>query len=243
MVFTGIYVYLTHKLLKVNEANNKTNLDFYREQIRLSSIPLIAVSIPKQSNDFHVRLDIENTVNLPAYDLDIWICSMVDNSDYPKKELYQEGVGLINKEYLKRNINNLLVDGELYSLYDRGLYPVLQGNYRIKLGTTFKFLPTTILLVIQYKDHLGNNYYQEYIMEFTGSDYRKLIIAEIIPSSILPCKRFDLSAGPKLKKDENIPKELDNFYDLLKAGLWAPAFNSEDRVSVEHKWEFDKIKD
>lgn len=249
VVFTGIYVALTYKLTRESTKNNNINVDYYREQLRLSCMPIITVFIPDQEDSRNVSINIENIGNLPAYDLDIWFVSAVHNDDHPKSKLARLSKDKEHKRYLKLINKNSLADGEFYGLIDYGAYSVLHGNYMIKLNSVFAFEPYSLYLLLQYKDHIGNNYYQLYSLSHS-ENFDRLIIDNIKPSTLKTHPRFDLNdirldeSERKIEKgkSKNIPKDVEYLYELVRAGINLGLLQNGNVERVESKWKIERLK-
>ncbi len=249
VVFTGVYVFLTYRLSRESAKTNIINQSFYKEQLRLSCMPLFSVNIPRQNDEFNIELLLENVGSFPAYDVDIWLISTVHNDDFPRNKLNKYIKGAKNKKVFEKIDSSELAPGSFYALFDRGCYATLQANNRVKISSTFIFHPYSLDLLIQYRDHIGNNYFQQYCLSYVENDSKRLIIDEIRPSSIKPVERFDLIRPHfdkdfkkiRKEKDENLPEELEYLYQLVKAGHVADSFLSKDISKVESKWEIEKF--
>lgn len=248
VIFTGIYVALTYKLTRESKKNNDINVNFYQEQLRLSCTPIITVLIPDQKDDRNISIIIENNGKLPAYDLDIWLISTVYDDDYPKSKLAKLSKDKTNKKYLKLIDKDYLANGEFYGLVDYGVYSVFHGDYMIKLNSAFAFDIYSLDLLLQYKDHIGNNYYQRYSLSHS-ENFNRLIIDNITPSILKTHPRFDLhdiriDEKNKIEngKSKNIPKDVEFLYELVKAGVNARLLQNGTVERVESKWEIERIK-
>lgn len=249
VILTCIYVLLTHKLSKQSAKNNIINQSFYQEQIRLSCIPLFSVNTPKQESEFDIELYVDNIGSFPAYDLDIWFLSTVNNEDFSRNKLRKFVKGEKNKKEFRKLDSNELAEGDFYALFDRGFYPTLQTSHRIKLKSTFVLYPYSLDLLIQYKDHIGNNYYQHYCLSYTDDKKHRLIVDDRRPDIIKPIEKFTLikpvidkvNNEITIEKGDNLPKELDYLYKLIKAGINGETLINEKISAVENRWEIERI--
>ncbi|MDD4994226.1 MAG: hypothetical protein PHR83_18550 [Paludibacter sp.] len=132
---------------------------------------------------------------------------------------------------------------------DYGVYSVFHGDYMIKLNSVFPFDIYSLDLLLQYKDHIGNNYYQRYSLSHS-ENFDRLIIDNITPSILKTHPRFDLHdirIDEKVKKIENgksknIPKDIEFLYELVKAGVNSRLLQNGSVERVESKWKIERIK-
>lgn len=249
VIFTGIYVALTYKLTRESTKNNDINVTFYQEQLRLACMPLVTVLIPEQKDNRNISIIIENNGKLPAYDLDIWLISTVNNNDYPKSKLARLTKDKIRKKFLNFINNEYLANGEYYGLIDYGFYSVFHADYMIKLNSGFPFDIYSLDLLLQYRDHIGNNYYQRYSLSHS-ENFDRLIIDNVTPNILKTHPRFDLhdkridEKANKIEngKSKNIPKEIDFLYELVKAGFSTSLLQNGSVERVESKWEIKRIE-
>lgn len=68
-ILTGIYVYLTRKLVKLSDEANRRNQQAVREQIRVMIAPYLRCSV-YQSRD-ELRFKLSNVGSGPAFDIDV----------------------------------------------------------------------------------------------------------------------------------------------------------------------------
>jgi hypothetical protein len=241
VAFTGIYVFLTYRLMKESRKNNKNNLDFYKEQLRLSTIPLISINIPKQKSVKEVNILIENIGQLPAFNIDVWIISEVHNEDFPKKKLVKLIKDKGHRDIVKYIDIKRFADDQFYSLYDRGVYAILPGSYRINLNSKFAFDPYSIDLLLQYQDHAGNNYYQRYCLSRIKEKNNQLIIDDITPNSLKTHPRFEFEPVESEEIRKSIPEDIKYIYELMRSGVYLGILGEDKVTSVENKWELEKI--
>lgn len=224
VAFTGIYVFLTYRLIKITTQNSKTNN-------RINSLPLIDCRIIKQRKK--IRLQIQNISHNSAFDLDIWFFGILFDSTISKRDLLNKYV-FDDKNQLEDDVNLHFVDDEQYAVSERGIYPTLPINKMIDYEIKYPFKIDQFDIYIQYRDHIGNNYGQLYWFYEKDNEFT---LGKINPDIIYPTNRLDLTDDKQnLKK---IPKE---FYHMILRNYYSidgrRILNNEN-FEVESRW---KIK-
>ncbi len=223
-VFTGIYVYLTFRLLKSAKDSSKN-------QERISALPLFECRIDSKKGK--KILKISNISNNPAFDVDIWFYTILFDETISKKELLNKYIFKDKKNKIKKTEKVKLLEDEQYCLFERSLHANLPGKRKIEYTIEYPIECDQFEIILQYRDHIGNNYTQLYWIFNESGRFR---LGFVYPKTIQKAERIELDDAESLKL-KNIPEK---FHYTLKRhlfGIMANHLLENNDNSVEDRWE------
>jgi hypothetical protein len=172
-ILTALYVILTFRILRVSTKALKTNL-----------MPLL---FPRVSfKDKKLIFYLENLSSFPAFNIDLWIIGTFNQEEYPYEKILSDEY----RKSVKINFNKTLYnyESEFYGILDRAIYYEFPPKSKIEFELSFGNVPTTINLIMQFQDSLGNNFvYQTWLYE--DGDRMRQGFLKYIP--LKKCSRID----------------------------------------------------
>ncbi|MFZ5978986.1 MAG: hypothetical protein EO766_09330 [Hydrotalea sp. AMD] len=227
---TACYVYLTYRLLRVASKTNDTNRNLLTEQFRLSNFPILNfVSYSEENLNY---LKIQNIGNTPSYDIDIWLFLTITDEEITPENYFDTYVPDKNKKYIKFD---KIKYSDNWGISDRGCYPVLIPKASIHIPLNYPPVDDWFFdVLIQYRDVLGNNYYQRLLYKSNHLDGQPYVADEIEPPIPTLIERIDFT-------DEKLDaKKLNEafawLYENYKASFYADSLITGLNVGPSLKW-------
>jgi hypothetical protein len=224
-ILTGIYVYLTGKLVKAsNEAT--------RQQVRALTAPYLRCYVYQSKKP---RFKLSNVGNGPAYDIDLLVLG-----HYAEVELGS----LLTKKDSKGNSITFEPDEEgIFNIFDRIVYGYAFPKSEVDAPFAFPKHPGSLSILLQYRDISGDNFAQLlwFFENFSGHKrYYKLGACD--PEVIQVSPRIEFESTPfklVIKESKKLPKAFQKargYRDFERAFCFAvssshfvPDFEIEDR--------------
>jgi hypothetical protein len=185
-VITGIYVYLTYKLLRESRKANEVNSSALERQFRISTLPHLYCDIKVSDSTV---LQILNVGKNPAVDVDVMTIGVIGEDEL--------GVATLKKDYVSKGFQDLAPTPDeegLYGISDRVVYSVFPFGKKVEVAKYFPITPSSIWVLLQYRDIFGINYSQLYW--FTLSPFSKgktfYVLSSIAPKKLESSERVDL---------------------------------------------------
>lgn len=167
-LLTALYVILTFRILKENRRNNE-----------LSAHPQLYCEVKIEGGE--ARFSIINPGGIPAIDVGALILAHYHEDDQDVMSFLNEHVGEGWPER-KRIVDTH--DG-FYSVYDNFDFPVVPAGKRVSVSPGFSKLTDQFLVLFQFRNFFGENYYQVY---WFCSDHRntnrRITLGSIQPPGI-----------------------------------------------------------
>lgn len=233
-ILTGIYVYLTRKLVKSSNEANRQNQQAIKEQIRVMTAPYLRCNVCELDEKLGIKLS--NIGNAPAYDIDLLILG----------HYYEEEVD-ITKFVAKDGNGNLIkfnLDEEgFFHIYDRICYGYAFPRSEVSALLQFPERPSSVTMLIQYRTMSSDNYAQIYWF-FENSDetkqFYKLGVCDPKVIQVSPRIEYELETLKLVvENNEEIPAALkestgyrefnDAFKFAVSSGYFVGGFDVEDR--------------
>jgi len=227
---TACYVYLTYRLLRVASNTNDTNRNLLKEQFRLSNFPVLNFTTYADKDLNYLK--IQNIGNTPSYDLDIWLFITLTDEELTPEMYYDKYVADKNKKYIK--FDNIK-DSDNWGVSDRGCYPVLTPKASIHIPLNYPPIDEWFFdVLIQYRDVLGNNYYQRLLYKSNHLDGQPYVADEIEPPIPTLIDRIDFTDDKlDLKK---LNEAFSWLYESHKASFYSDYLVTGTQVGPSLKW-------
>ncbi len=223
----------TRKELKRSANAQEVTTKLLTEQIRINNIPFLEYkSVYKNVTEY---LMIKNLSDNHAFDIDISLYVMIDNSNYPLNEFINENVD--EKYRNKINIDEL-IDDEFYCIYEKGIYQTLPKNQKIEIPIIYPVDVRYFHLFIQYRDSLGNNYSQNTF--FGNINNSEKTYSQVSTEPVFPVvtKRVDWYRD---KEGKSFPKFIKDIFSLRKSGIYVSRLKNKDYQGAEDNWEMTDV--
>jgi hypothetical protein len=233
-ILTGIYVYLTRKLVKSSNEANRQNQQAIKEQIRVMTAPYLRCRV-YQSGD-ELRFKLSNIGNGPAYDIDFLALGH-----------YSEEVFDISQFVAKNSKGDLIApkldEWGFFHIYDRACYGYAFPKSEVDAPFAFHEHPKDLAILLQYRDLSDDNFVQIYwfFESFVGpGKFYKLGACD--PRVIEVSPRIEFETEPLrlvVEQDKELPKALKEAYGYqefkksfdiaISSGYFVSHFEIEDR--------------
>lgn len=218
----------TREELKRTADAQESSSKLLTEQIRINNIPYLQFSFGQV--DMDNILIISNNSDNPAYDIDVRLFISIDNSEYTLENFIVDRVKSNDTPKIKFGENDLL-DGMWYYISDRGIYNYFPKGKKIEIPLDYIDPILYFEVFIQFRDVLGNNYYQHIHYAINGDSetpYIDNIIEPIVPMVI---DRFNFN--------EEIKDDDDLFANIMKTNsvsIYANFLDYREYSFLENKW-------
>lgn len=227
-ILTGIYVLLTHKLLRENRQANE-------QQSRILTLPHLCCNVNEKKDK--LMLTIRNIGNVPACDIDILAVAVYfeENIDIPT----------FMADYVRTKYRNyaLRTDKEgKYGVYDHMVYAFFPFKKKIVTELSFPVCPEQTLTLLQYRSVLGVNYSSVYWFYKSEEGIYKL--GALDPNIITPSPRVNYDENSVLKTIDKcpIPKHIkeSDFLNTWNHSI-PPGYTITPFLGVEDRGEWHDI--
>ena len=223
-ILTGVYVFLTWRLVSEARSASKAQSDALLSQMRLKALPHIYPEVRRTQLD--LCLSLSNTGHNPAYDVDVWVLGVLFEEDLSMQTFLNRFVKHDRRE-AARAIDSSSENNpdNNYGIFDRFLYGLFPAHRSVSASLAFPIKPSSLYVLVQYRDVLGTNYLQEYFMIPPGEEARvSYKIANVVPKGISAAPRIDYepTALPlKLSTEDNsaLPEFLNDFVSLWQHSI------------------------
>ena len=225
-ILTGIYVYLTRKLVKSsNEA--------VRQQVRAMTAPYIRCYVYQSKKE--LRFKLSNVGNGPAYDIDLLVLG-----HYPEDELDSRFIAEDSKGNL---ITCELDEEEFFHVRDRIVYGYAFPRSEVDGSFDFPKRPRYLSILLQYRDISGDNFAQLFwFFESLAGRKKYYKLGACDPEVIQMSPRIGFEIKPRsliVEQNQKLPKALEeargyqdfkkSFEIAVSSGHFVPRFEVEDR--------------
>jgi hypothetical protein len=233
-ILTGIYVYLTRKLVKSSIEANRQNQQATKEQVRAMTAPYLRCSIYQLKDKLHFKLS--NIGNGPAYDIDLLAIGHYSDDEVDISQF-------VAKDSKGNLITPKLDEDGLFHIYDRICYGHVFHRSEADAHFAFPERPMDLTILLQYRDISSDNFAQIYwfFESFIGPK-RFYKLGACDPKVITVSPRIEFETEP-LKLVVEQSKELPNalteasgyhefkssFKVAVSSGYFVPDFEIEDR--------------
>lgn len=172
VILTGIYVYLTSKLVRSSIKANQQNQRAIREQIRVATAPYLRCNVYQLKDKVYFKLS--NIGKGPAYNIDLLALGHYHGEDFDISQ------------FTAKNVNGDLIAPKLdeegfFHLYDRACYGYIFPRSEVNAPFAFPERPPYLSILFQYRDLSGDNFVQVYYFSenYVGpKKFYKLIVCD-----------------------------------------------------------------
>jgi len=233
-IFTGLYVYLTRKLV---ESSNKANLQAQhtlREQIRAMTAPYLWCAVKESNGDLHLKLS--NVGSGPAYDVDVLALGHYHEDDF-------DVVQFVAKDPTDGVVSCQIDNEGFFHVYDRIVYGHAFPRSEVDALFAFPQRPQSLSLLLQYRDLSGENHTQIYwFFESLDAPAKSWKLGACVPRvvQVSPRVELGLAGGLTLEDEGEFPAELEDEYDRFKEsfekGISSGYFHTRRDVEDRGQW-------
>jgi hypothetical protein len=228
-VITAFYAWFTHRILQEIRQENNLYKSVIEKQLRIAACPHIYCDMQPdlQTGGFH--LEIYNVGNVPAYDLHI---STIGTYTEETMDIPTFMRTYVQPRYRKYPLQVDKVG--YYGIRSSVRFAMLPYQKRLAIALTLPMRPVDIYALVQYREILGNNYYQVYC--FSDLDAKGNYRANILePSTFEQMERFhfyDIDDAKISAAEKLCPYHVLDFIDLWNHSLSyrLTTLHSEDMV-------------
>ncbi len=225
----------TREELKRTANAQESTAKMMTEQIRINSIPFLQYNSKTINGVNYVQ--ILNESENPAFDIDICLFFTQLNFDNSLKDFVKDHVA---NEYRKQININELVDGDIWSISERGVYGSFPRNKKIIIPFDYPFEESVCHLFIQYRDCLNNNYSQKIVFMINNESLDKPYDDSVYdPHVPTVTKRVDLFDKVLIKDD--IPEVAKEAFELNKTSIFVAYLKQNDFIGVDNRWKIEDI--
>lgn len=216
LVITGFYAWFTYQILRETRQENNLYKTIIEKQLRLSTFPHIYCDMQALPQGNGLKLELFNVGNVPAYDIQISSIGAYteENIDIPTFMRM-----FIQPRYRKYPLQVDKVG--YYGIRSSVRCPMLPYQQRLAVPLNLPVAPVDIYVLIQYREILGNNYYQVYCFSAIdeAGNYRANILE---PSKVESLERFhfhEMDDANLPANEKSLPYYVRDFIDLWNHSL------------------------
>ncbi len=208
-ILTGVYVWLTHRLVRQATIANQQTQEAFRRQFQLATYPHLTCSV-QRGREGKTEIVLRNSGSLPAVDTDILLLATYYREPLDASAFIQQFVKS-DSEYKKR-----LFDGEdgMYSVYNHIAYSEVPQGKQVTFNVQAPVLPDLIYVLLQFRDITGVNYARTYWFfgKEGGKQLNRFRLGNVTPHTISVAPRIDFDLGLELvsKDGSDVSKIIDD---------------------------------
>ena len=228
--------YTREELKRTADAQESSN-KMMTEQLRINNIPFLQFEFETDGYFEGTKSSfvISNNSDNPSFDIDIWIFITKDNNITPLKSFIRNE---IKEDFLSLKVIDEvdLINKKWYFICDRENYRYFKKNGKIKFPIESLLGTESFQVFTQYRDVLGNNYFQ--IASFTSNfnTSNAPYINDILePETPYVAKRYSLATY--IENDNNLPQHIKRLIELKKSSITFNWLKLVDNFPHSKRWE------
>ncbi|WP_298398273.1 hypothetical protein [uncultured Azonexus sp.] len=204
VLLTGVYVFLTHRLVVQTKETSRENAAIQTLQARLAYFPKLSCRTNWISD--RIVVTISNPCDHPAYDVEVFAIHCYDENDI---DIATFSVKYITEEGRRLGISP--TEEGFYGVFNTMAYADFPGRKKVEVILDTPMMPPCFHILIQFKDVVSYNYAQTYwFFSDPPNDPHSYKLGSMRPSVPMPIPRID--------------RDWDNFSTFVMA----------DKSNVEH---------
>jgi len=234
-ILTGLYVYLTRKLLKSSIEANRQNQLAIKEQVRAMTSPYLRCAVYQLKDKLHFKLS--NIGHGPAYDIDLLMIGHYSEDEFDVSQF-------VTKDSKGNLITTKLDEESNFHFFDRIIYGYASPKTEVNASFAFPERPKSLSILLQYRDISGDNFAQIYwffeswvgpkkFYKLGGCEPKVVTVSPRIGFETEPFRRLVVEKGKKLPKALEKARgyrEFNKCFNFsVSSGSFVPDFIIEDR--------------
>lgn len=216
MLVTVFYAWFTFKLLQETRHESSLYKSILEKQLKISAFPHLYCDVQPDLQQGVLKLEVYNVGNVPAYDIQVSIIGAYTEEAITIPTFLRT---YVQPRYRKYPLQPDKVG--YYGIRSSVRCPLLPSQKKFATDPNLPVRPVDIYAMVQYREILGNNYYQVYCFSDldNSGNYRANILE---PSRVEALERlhfYDLDDVKLPTIEKQFPYYVKDFIDLWSHSL------------------------
>jgi hypothetical protein len=227
VALTGFYGWFTYEMLRRTQRDNHLYREAIAKQLRLTTMPYLYCDLRYDFQTQQMVLGLYNIGTAPAYDLHISSIGAFNEEALDVPGFMRNYVQPRYRKY------PLQVDKVgYYGVRSLNRVACLSAQKQLAIALAFPIRPVDIYVLVQYRELLGDHYYQLYCFSDLNEqgDYKANILEPQTPQTIERLHLYDLEDA-SLPTSQPLPYHLNDFVDLWNHSLSVRLTSSDTNES------------
>lgn len=216
VALTGFYAWFTYKTLQEVQQENTLYRNTLEKQLRLSTLPHLYCDMHCDVATNRTSLSVYNIGSVPAYDVHVSLIGAYTEEGMDIPSFMRSYVQPRYRKY------PLQVDKVgYYGVRSSIRFSFLPSQKKLEVNLVFPVRPVDVYAMVQYREILGENYYQVYCFSDLDEQgtYRANILEPRASESIERFHFYDLDDASFPTSEKTIPYYVGDFVDLWNHSL------------------------